>query len=287
MDIVQAWAERGELMPLGKYDEVYVTSRGPTSGGGILFLHGFPGSSFDYRKTLDLLGAEVRVVAFDFPGYGLSGKPATQRFSLFEFADIAAEIVERFDIQPLTIVAHDIGDTVASEFLYRSKNGEAPPCEQAILLNGSIFIDLAELTDGQQFLLALPDEPLAEDLDLDGFRPTIRSTFSPTRQPTMQEEDALMWLVNREQGSRLLPRLIRYIDERREHQERFTQGLVDFPGDLSLLWGELDIVAVPTMVDRMLQFRPSTDVVRWPDVGHWPAMEAPDLVAGEILKRIS
>ncbi|MDQ3986191.1 MAG: alpha/beta hydrolase [Actinomycetota bacterium] len=83
-------------------------------------------------------------------------------------------------------------------------------------------------------------------------------------------------------GSRLVPVTIRYIEERRVHSERWTSGLVDFAGPLAAIWGEQDPVAVPAMVGRLAGLRDDVEVVRWPDVGHWPQLEVPDRLAAEI-----
>jgi pimeloyl-ACP methyl ester carboxylesterase len=90
-------------------------------------------------------------------------------------------------------------------------------------------------------------------------------------------------LIRRDEGDRLLPRLIRYVEERRAHQPRFTAGLVDYPGPMVVAWGDLDPIAVPAMADRLAALRSSAghpvDLIHWPDVGHWPSTEAPTLVA--------
>ena len=91
-----------------------------------------------------------------------------------------------------------------------------------------------------------------------------------------------MAMINHRHGDRLLPKLIRYIEERREHQERWTAGLVDHPGRLSVAWGELDPIAVVGMVHHLSSLRPDVTVRTFPDLGHWPSIEAPD-VLGPVL----
>src|SRR3954453_11315213 len=53
----------------------------------VLVLHGFPTSSFDWHRALDVLSARRRVVLVDYPGYGFSAKP-DMKYSLFAQADI-------------------------------------------------------------------------------------------------------------------------------------------------------------------------------------------------------
>ena len=55
-------------------------------------------------------------------------------------------------------------------------------------------------------------------------------------------------------------------------------------------WGDLDPIAVPAMADRIAALRAEhgrdVELVHWPDIGHWPSVEDPDLVAGLIADRM-
>ena len=283
---VQRWRDSGAVVDVDGRG-VFVRDSGDRSAPVVLILHGFPSSSYDWVEVVPRLTERARVVTFDMLGYGLSAKPTDARFSLFEQADLAEAVADRLGVERCTLVAHDMGDTVAAELLHRFNEGRLDlVVDRAILTNGSIFIDMAQLSDGQQLLLSLPDEPLQEELPLDGFRPAIRETFSAEHPPSEQDVEAMLALIRESGGDRLLPRLIRYITERRQNQDRWTAALVDYAGPLTLLWGDQDPIAVVEMTDRMLSLRESTEVVRWGDVGHWPSIEVPDRVADEILKRL-
>ena len=221
----------------------------------------------------------------DLPGYGLSQKPAGGDYSLFAQADLVEAALEHWGIERCAVVAHDMGDTVTAELLSRGNAGTlSVGVEQVILTNGSIFIDLAELTRGQRLTLRLPDRRLP--MSLPGFvlRRSLKESFTTECPPPPGAIENLIALNRLEGGDRLLPRLIRYIEERRLYQERWTAGLVDYPGSMSLLWGQHDPIAVPLMASRLTELRPATTVVPLRDVGHWPSIEAPELVAGEILR---
>jgi pimeloyl-ACP methyl ester carboxylesterase len=287
-ELVTAWREQGDVELVGGH-EVFVVERGPVEAPAIVLLHGFPGSSFDWRHVLTALSARWRVLAFDFLGFGLSAKPFDNAYSLFDQADLTTELLLAHGVRRATLVAHDMGDTVAAELLMRS-NEDRPGVEWAgcVLTNGSIFIDMAQLTAGQQGLLAMPDEPLAESLGFDGLRFGLQASFPPER-PEPAELDAMVRLTMHAEGDRLLPRVIRYIEQRRRHQPRWTAGLADFPGPMVAAWGDLDPIAVAAMPDRLGGLRDEAgleiEVVHWPDIGHWPSVEAPDLVAGLIADR--
>jgi pimeloyl-ACP methyl ester carboxylesterase len=282
---VREWRDDGRFVDVGG-NQIFVMDTNSHPGPFVFILHGFPSSSFDWHLVVPELAKRQRVIAFDFLGFGLSAKP-DQPYSIFEQADIAEAIAAECDIDRCVLVSHDMGDTVAAELMMRQAEGKLGfTVERSILTNGSIFIDMAQLSAGQQLLLSLPDERMSDPLEMNGMKPGLRGTFPPDEEPPPEELDAMVALIKHNGGDQLLGRTIRYIEERRANQDRFTQGLVSFAGPMSALWGELDPIAVVAMTDRLKELRPATEVVRWPDVAHWPSIERPERVAEAILERL-
>ena len=83
--------------------------------------------------------------------------------------------------------------------------------------------------------------------------------------------------IMRDDGHLLLARLIRYIEERRQHEARFTGAIESDPSPLHVVWGMDDPIAVPSMVDTLRAARPDATVVQLDGVGHYPMVEAPAL----------
>jgi pimeloyl-ACP methyl ester carboxylesterase len=289
---IDQWRRTGYMLPIEgrrrqlrrQIEHVFTIDSGPPDAPAVLLLHGFPGSTFDWRHVIADLAVDHRVVGLDFLGFGLSQKPVDGDYALFTQTDRTERVLSSCDVGQAVIVAHDVGDTVAAELLHRRNDGVLSfDIGGCVLTNGSIFIDLVQLSDGQQALLALPDEPLAESFGSELLRASLAATFPPG-QPQADELDAIVALVEHNGGDLLLPRLIRYIDERRRNQPRWTDGLVEATVPMTAVWGELDPIAVPAMVDRLQQLRREAgngiDVIRWSDVGHWPPVERPaDLAA--------
>jgi pimeloyl-ACP methyl ester carboxylesterase len=257
-------------------------SIGPERHAPLLVLHGFPTSSFDYAAVLDGLRNGRRVLLLDMAGYGLSSKP-DRAYSMALQADVAAAFVAALGIERLALLTHDMGDTVGGELLARRAEGTwAVEVTQRVLTNGSIYIDQAHLTNGQQLLLGLPDEVLPPGIPIDAASITqsLRETFSPSTPPVPDgwPEDpvpAAAALVEHDDGHLLLPRLIRYIEERRANERRFTGAIETDPSPLHVVWGLDDPIAVPSMVDTLLAARTDATAIRLEGVGHYPMIEAP------------
>ena len=243
----------------------------------LLLLHGFPTSSFDWRGIIDPLARERRVVTFDWLGFGLSDKPADIRYSLFDQASIAQEVVRMLGIERASVVSHDMGDSIAAELYARSIEGTLGfDVSNRILTNGSIYIEMAQLSPGQQMLLAMDDAALPIEISpvYDTFGPSIASIFGDT-QPSEDELRAQWDLLSRKDGQTILPRTIRYIEERRVHEGRWIAALRDHPSPITVVWGERDPIAVYAMAERFVSERPGTPLVRLDGVGHFPMIESP------------
>jgi pimeloyl-ACP methyl ester carboxylesterase len=155
-----------------------------------------------------------------------------------------------------------------------------------VVTNGSIYLDLAQLTDGQRALREMPDAILPEGLAPDADRLTglLLDLCAPDLR-TDEVRDRLRAgadLVVRGGGNRLLARLIRYIDERARHEARWTGAIETHPSPLAVVWGRHDPIAVAAMVGRLAERR--TDAaVTWLDAGHWPMVERPGDFADAVI----
>ena len=89
--------------------------------------------------------------------------------------------------------------------------------------------------------------------------------------------------VVHDDGHLVLPRLIRYIEERRANERRFTGAIETDPSPLHVVWGLDDPIAVPSMVDTLLAARPDATAIRLDGVGHYPMVEAPQRFLDAVL----
>ena len=272
-----AWQQSGTFIEI-KGHRIFMRER---EGNGdrppLLFLHGYPSSSYDWRDAFDLLPGH-RLVVFDFLGYGLSDKPRDQLYSLQIQADIAEAVAERFSNQPVTMVSHDMGSSVATEILARDLDGRLSfKLRSALLFNASLVRERASLLWGQKLLLSRLG-PLAARLSTEfAFRRQFAGIFS-TDHPLSAEEAADQWsLLARSNGHRLMQRLIYYNHERvtPPTADRWHHALRDWPGRLELAWAERDPICTEAVLQAVLRLRPHAELTRLPGLGHYPQIEDP------------
>jgi pimeloyl-ACP methyl ester carboxylesterase len=288
---VAEWGAAGVWRELAGHSifTMVAPARGEERSEPLLVLHGFPSSSYDFAPVLDELRDTRRVLLLDFLGYGLSAKP-DQAYSLGQQADIVAAFTAELGVDRLALLTHDMGDTVGGELLARATEGAWPvEVTRRVLTNGSIYIGMANLSPGQQMLLALPDAkmPPEDALDLSLLPAGLAATFSPASAVPEAELVAMCDLVAREDGHRLLPRLIRYIEERRRTEGRYTGAIETHPSPVQVVWGVDDPIAVVGMTDRFRSARPDAVVDLLDGVGHYPMIEAPTRFADAVRRGLT
>ena len=81
-------------------------------GRPLLFLHGNPTWSFLYRNLIQELRGDFRCVAVDYPGFGLSDRPAGYGYTPAEHAAVVGEVVDQLGLHGLIMMGHDWGGPI-------------------------------------------------------------------------------------------------------------------------------------------------------------------------------
>ena len=271
----ESWVASGERVPVelrsGCY-EVFVRVAG--DGPWLTLLHAFPTSSWDWSRVTPQLEQRFRILAFDFLGLGDSDKPHPHDYSIREQADLVEAVWARFGVARTAVVAHDYGATVAQELLAR--RAEAP--NAAVLANAALYAELARPLLIQR-LLARPrlGPLLARAVTERTFARSISAVSDVSKADLHQ-----MWrLLERRNGTRVVPSLLRYMRERRENAARWETALEQTAVPLHLVWGMNDPRSGASVAERVVKRIPDTDLAAL-EAGHYPQLEAPDRVVDAI-----
>jgi pimeloyl-ACP methyl ester carboxylesterase len=282
---IEGWWSEGELVDvaLGGVERSIFTRR-VGSGSEMTLLHGFPSSSYDWARVLPRLAERHTLLLFDFLGFGASEKPADHDYSIHEQADLVEAMWAREGIVTTTVVAHDMAVSVMQELLARRAAGDlAVDLEAVHLLNGGLYPDVYRPQPGQRALLDPDQGPqfsaqITEELWTMSLAPTFADDFDAAG------DSADIWrAMSREDGHRITHRLIRYMVDREVNGERWVGALERTDVPLSLVWGMLDPISGAHMAARIRERLPAAPLLALEDVGHWPALEAPDRVVAAVL----
>lgn len=252
---------------------------GPT----VLLLHGFPSCSYDFRSVVDRLAGRSWLT-MDFLGFGLSDKPRSHRYSLFEQADLVEQVVASSASGPVVLAAHDMGTSVATELLARDLEGALTfDLQRAVLTNGSVILERASLRPIQKVLRGPFGAVAARLTNRRSFVRGFGRLFSP-QHPLTSDEAAAQWaLLTHNGGNRIAHLLSAYLDERVRYAHRWHGAVRDWPKPLGFVWGLGDPVATTNVLEGLRQLRPAADVVELPGLGHYPQIEDPQAFTDGVL----
>jgi pimeloyl-ACP methyl ester carboxylesterase len=85
-------------------------------GETLLFVHGTPSWSFDYRNIIKKLKEYYRCAAIDHIGFGLSDKPEHYDYSTQNHSKTLEKFVLEKQLKNITLVVHDFGGPIGLNF---------------------------------------------------------------------------------------------------------------------------------------------------------------------------
>jgi pimeloyl-ACP methyl ester carboxylesterase len=282
-----AWQQGGTFTTIAGH-RIFVREQDGADGPALLFLHGYPSSSYDWRHAFERLPGR-RLIVFDFIGYGLSDKPRDQLYSLQVQADIAEALAARFEGEPVMMVSHDMGSSVATEILARDLERKLSfNLRSALVFNASLVRERASLLWGQKLLLSRLGPFMSRLTNEFTFRRQFAAIFSRDH-PLSAEEAADQWsLLAHNRGHRLLERLIYYNKERvTAPGARWHAALREWPGRLELAWAGLDPICTEAVLQAVLELRPHAELARLGGLGHYPQIEDPDATYRVVQRHIT
>lgn len=271
--------------------EVTVFSRrcGTPGAPALVLVHGFPTSSIDFFALSGELSSEFDIFTLDFPGHGLSDKPPEPYvYSLYDDARLLVHaITEVWQLTEYRMLTHDRGSSVGMIALGMlcAQDPPAAPVD-VIVTNANIYLPLSNLTVFQTALLdpatargtaaATTPEMLAAGLGM--------TTFMPRRTLDDPEIAALAKCFAHNDGTRVLPDVIQYLNERAADETSWLEALSKISVNTTLVWGLHDNVSplrVPNFVwQTYLKNKPGRNHY-WvlPTADHYLQCDAPGQLA--------
>ncbi|MGS2763073.1 alpha/beta fold hydrolase [Sinomicrobium sp. M5D2P9] len=93
---------------------IFYREAGDPKKPALILLHGFPSSSYQYRKVLMALKDQYYLIAPDYPGFGISDFPSDQDFtySFDHLGEIMDAFVQSFNLESYSLMVQDYGAPV-------------------------------------------------------------------------------------------------------------------------------------------------------------------------------
>ncbi|MDD7813803.1 alpha/beta fold hydrolase [Mycobacterium sp. CSUR Q5927] len=248
------------------------------SGPVLLFLHGNPTWSFDYREVIAALRPDFRCVAVDYPGFGLSSAAPGYRYLPAEHAAVVGAFVEALALSGVTVVAHDWGGPIGLAAVQQHPE----VFDRLVLTNTWAWPVGAPLVQIMSHVMGSPIGRLLIrqfNLFVNVMIPVGHRLTKPTGEEMAQYQKALDSAARRE-SSAVFPR---EITASRAFLADIESGLSDIAALPTLIiWGDADFAFGDNELRRWEQTLADHETVIVKGAGHFVPSDAPEQFAEAI-----
>ena len=246
----------------------------------VVLLPGAPTTLFIYKRLIELLQDDYRVVAMDFPGFGLSETPE-KPYSLADYSESLEKFFEKMDLQDATLL---INDTAGCIGVFACRNIKDRVTNMIYM--STIVFPLTGKAWVVKFMLRFIVSSWPFRLINRQFNvlPCMVSTVAPFRNPLPKEERRYqLSLFNKPQRDRVISILSQLgrQDDFLAACERIVQGPLAHKPSL-LIYGSGDPVRRVGGTNRIAALIHAPEVKIIPHEEHFPMISSAQEVATTI-----
>ena len=252
-------------------------------GEPIVFVHGNPSWSFQYRKVIKELSKDHRCIAPDMIGFGLSDKPTDWSYLPKEQAKLIDDFLESLDLENITIVVGDWGGPIGLSYAInhpdRIENIVITNTWLWSVKNDWYYQAFSKFVGGSigKFLINKRNFFARDILRMaSGIKPS-KEVHQHYLRPLEKKEERL--------GSWVFPGQVVGSWEWLESLWEKRDAIKD--KNALLVWGLKDIAFREKELQKFIGQFPEAKVVRYPDAGHFIAEEKPIQLIEEMKGLIS
>lgn len=237
----------------------YIDTRG--GGNAVLLLHGLGGSIESWTNNIEALSKELRIIAVDLPGFGMSDKPKMD-YTIRFYVKFVADFVKHLQLGKISIVGSSLGGHVAAELAITlpelvsrlvmiSPPGALPRSFKPTpaLRSYTKVVEAKSVQQVKQALFAVDGKP-------------VDGTYAELAFQKMSMPGAKEAFMSALKGSAKAPRLNRRLDR--------------IKAPAMLLWGKDDIMIPVKFAQPFVEMK-GCRVVLLEGCGHRPHAEKPGL----------
>ncbi|MDP8921107.1 MAG: alpha/beta hydrolase [Pseudomonadota bacterium] len=100
--------------------DIFYREAGREDAPIVLFPHGYPCSSYEFRNLLPRLADRWRLIAPDYPGAGYSGTPEDFDYSFDGYADFLDSFVKELGLNRFALYLHDFGSPIGARLAIKA-----------------------------------------------------------------------------------------------------------------------------------------------------------------------
>jgi haloalkane dehalogenase len=243
-------------------------------GEPLLFVHGTPTWSFEYRHLVRGLFSRYRCIAPDHLGFGLSERPAGFSYRTEQHAENLAAFVEQLGLERFSLVVHDYGGPIGLPLALAHPERVA----KLVLMNTWMwsFDEDADMQKKARMAASGLGRWLYRYANA-SLRLLTPSAYGDRSKLTNDiHRQYLAVFADRDSRERVLWALAQALSGSRDFYQSLWQRrerLRRTP--MLIIWGMKDSAFRPHQLEKWSDAFPQAQVVRLEQAGHWPHEEQP------------
>jgi len=250
-------------------------------GPAVLFVHGTPTNSYEYRHLMAALSKRFRCIAPDHLGFGQSSRPQSFAYTPEAHAAVLREFVETLDLRDFTLAVHDFGGPIGLPLVLEPHSRVS----RVVMMNTWAWPldDDPKMARAAKFIGGALGRFLYRYANA-SLRLIMPSAYGDRKKLTKEIHRRYLD-VFRDRDARVLVlhALARSLLGSRAHY----QSLLDRIDRLAktpvlIVWGMKDTAFQPYQLERWQKLLPHARVEKIDGAGHWPHEEEPARVVAAI-----
>lgn len=279
---VQEWYDTGDRIKVGKH-EIFYQEDG--DGPVLLLLHGQFNSSYEWKFIWKELSQHYRLVAPDLLGYGFSSKPAKYIPTPDSHTQIITELLRALQIEKVFVLGRHFSIGTTMELLLRQSEGRLPFTIQGCTFLNGILFDYSRGEASHEKLTMMLTPKLTEWLaSYSAYKYFGLKYFVNLNQRKIDFNREAYGILIHGGGRANIWYLSQYIKEWRAKGLKWKRSFLKNTTPVQLLWG-IASNNRPWGLEQLNDYRKikgDKNVVMLKEIGHWPHIEAPELVISYI-----
>jgi len=248
-------------------------------GEPILFVHGTPSWSFDYRNVIKKLRPDFRCIAIDHIGFGLSDKPENYDYSTQNHSKTLQQFVFEKQLEDFTLVVHDFGTVIALNFALQHPE----KIKRIVVLNSWFWSSKSDPEFAKiRSVLKSPLLPFLYRYLNFSPRFILPRSFGDRKIPNKRLKQYTKPFANKAQRNGPLAFAKSLLNDQDWFEELWSQRNILANKPVLFIWGMKDPLIKPHDLEKFQRGFPNSKAIRLETSGHFPQEEQPDVVANVI-----
>ncbi len=250
-------------------------------GDTILFVHGTPSWSFDFRNIIKKLKGNFRCIAIDHIGFGLSDKPEYYNYSTQNHSTTLEKFVLEKKLQNITFVVQDFGGPIGLNVAIKHPH----LITRLIILNSWLWSS-ANDPHFIKFSKIIRSPLLPFLYRYLNFSPrfVLPSAYGDKKpdKSVLKHYTKPFAAISQRNGPLAFAKSL--LNDQDWFEQLWNQRLAISNKPTLFIWGMKDPVIIPSYLEKFETGFPNSIAVKLESCGHFPQEEQPEEVIEAILK---